>query len=122
MRISDWSSDVCSSDLLPGLPNEAPRAQFEKWRFSLSYFNGFSLGKQRFTISSTLTAPVTVDTLYATEHFAVGGVYSVRGLRETSITNDKGFAVRNERAMPLVLPPLFEIGSAACRETGCKSL
>src|SRR3546814_9994012 len=24
MRISDWSSDVCSSDLLPGLPPEGP--------------------------------------------------------------------------------------------------
>src|SRR3546814_15510791 len=107
MRISDWSSDVCSSDLLPGLPNEAPRAQFEKWRFSLSYFNGFSLGKQRFTISSTLTAQVTGDTLYATEQFAVGGVYSVRGFREPSITNEEGFAVRTEPALPVVLPPLF---------------
>src|SRR3546814_13378211 len=30
MRISDWSSDVCSSDLLP-VWNDAPRD--EKWRF-----------------------------------------------------------------------------------------
>ncbi len=92
---------------LPNLPDAAPRAQFEKWRFSLSYFDGFNLGTQPFTISSTLTVQVTGDTLYGSEQFAVGGVYSVRGFRETSLSNDEGYAVRNELAMPLALPPLF---------------
>lgn len=90
-----------------GLPKEAPRAQFDKWRFLLSYFNGFTLGKQRVTVSSTFTAQVTGDTLYGTEQFAVGGVYSVRGFRETSLTNDKGFAWRNEVGVPISLPTVF---------------
>src|SRR3546814_939984 len=36
MRISDWSSDVCSSDLLPGVDIRAqPYAPYQPWDYSI---------------------------------------------------------------------------------------
>src|SRR3546814_12636491 len=44
MRISDWSSDVCSSDLMPGYGfAKAPKEVIRKWRFLV---NDYLRGRQ----------------------------------------------------------------------------
>src|SRR3546814_1498882 len=56
MRISDWSSDVCSSDLW--LKAAAPSARRQIWAFSRaasSAASGNSLKRSRFLISDRLS-------------------------------------------------------------------
>jgi len=89
------------------LPEAAPVARFTKIRASLSYFNGFAIGRQRVELSSALAAQYAFDTLYGSEQFAVGGVYSVRGFRETTLANDNGWYMRNEIGAPLALGGLW---------------
>lgn len=99
---------------MPNLPDGAPRAQFDKFRISAAYFNSVNLGRQRVDLSSVFAAQLTGDTLYGSEQFAVGGVYSVRGFRETTLANDKGFYLRNEVSAPM------QVGSAFNRPVTLK--
>jgi hemolysin activation/secretion protein len=93
---------------LPDLPGDAPRAQFDKFRVSAAYFNSLGLGRQRIDLSSVFAAQFTGDTLFGSEQFAVGGVYSVRGFRETTLANDKGFYLRNEISAPMQVGSAFQ--------------
>jgi hemolysin activation/secretion protein len=88
---------------LPLLPDDAPRAQFDKFRLSAAYFNSLALGRRRLDVSSVFSAQLTGATLYGSEQFSVGGVYSVRGFRETTLANDRGFSLRNEASLPMPL-------------------
>ena len=85
------------------LPNQAPRAQFEKWNASAYWSKGFQVGRQEFIYSSTFNAQVGVDVLYGQEQFQIGSIYSVRGYRNTSIIGDTGYFWRNDIGMPLRL-------------------
>jgi hemolysin activation/secretion protein len=44
-----------------------------------------------------------INALYGSEQFFVGGLYSVRGFRNTSIAGDSGYYWRNELSMPIRL-------------------
>ncbi len=78
------------------LPDEAPRAQFEKYTLGLGYNRPFVLENQRWSWSSQLTAQYAKDPLYGSEQIFVGGLYSVRGHDENSLSGDHGYFVRNE--------------------------
>lgn len=66
-------------------------------------------------LSSVFAARFTGDTLYGSEQFAVGGVHSVRGFRETT-ANDKGFYLHNEVTTPV------QLGSALRRADHAQAL
>jgi hemolysin activation/secretion protein len=84
----------------PGLSRDTPRAQFAKFRLTASYFNAHTFGKQRVEFTSSLAAQYAADTLFGTEQFSIGGVYSVRGFRESIVANDSGFYFRNDLGIP----------------------
>src|SRR3546814_9447747 len=46
MRISDWSSDVCSSDLSLGVRDEAPRRAGRPWQRAVPRASFFPAGRQ----------------------------------------------------------------------------
>src|SRR3546814_18979992 len=46
MRISDWSSDVCSSDLTPGIVVNRPTQNFNNFTARVINTNGYSAGLQ----------------------------------------------------------------------------
>ncbi|QJX03101.1 ShlB/FhaC/HecB family hemolysin secretion/activation protein [Alcanivorax sp. IO_7] len=66
------------------LPDTAPRAQFSKWRAGLSWQRGLRLGGKLFSFRSTLEGQYAEDVLYGAHQFSVGGLYSVRGFRNSS--------------------------------------
>src|SRR3546814_1296497 len=57
MRISDWSSDVCSSDLLELTPGFIERNPYDNgWEIIIGIHNGFPFGPEnRFRFGRTIT-------------------------------------------------------------------
>ena len=87
----------------PDLPVNLPHAQYAKWTASVSWVKPFQLNAQPFSFSSTVNAQQGINALYGSEQFFVGGLYSVRGFRNTSIAGDSGYYWRNELSMPIRL-------------------
>lgn len=92
-----------------GLPDYAPRAQFEKRTYGGSYFRPFTLFDTALTFFSQLTGQDSRHTLYGSEQISIGGIYSVRGFSRNSLSGDKGYYLRNEVSMR----PTFNVGSEA---------
>src|SRR3546814_13521792 len=106
MRISDWSSDVCSSDLArSGIPAFAGRATKEGWglSFGRTALARFAKGRREMTleIRSELTCSMGVTDM------AASIAWSERVM---------GCALRY-RAAEI---GLCGIGSASCRARGCQ--
>jgi hemolysin activation/secretion protein len=91
----------------PDLPFWAPRAQFNKFTLTANLRRSFSLLDRNFSFSSTLTAQNSLDTLYGSEQISIGGIYSVRGFTNSSISGDNGYYLRNE----LSYNPVLQIGN-----------
>src|SRR3546814_3315008 len=98
MRISDWSSDVCSSDLLGGLD------------IQLVYFRG--LGECR--ASSWVSDGRTLQKLMR-QVDCVGGHTQIERVLNHTLAE-----TRDCRVNALVY--VGEIGRASCRERGCQSV
>ncbi len=84
---------------LSGLPGSAPRAQFDKLTASASYFLPFRFHDQDMSFNTSATAQYGLDTLYGSEQFSVGGIYTVRGFYEESLANDHGILIRNDLSL-----------------------
>lgn len=97
----------------PGLPPEAPRAQFFKRTYGASLMLPFKLGERGFSYQGTLSGQHARDVLYGTEQILIGGPFSVRGFRLASISGDSGFYFRNEVSTSIPLAEL--LGEAAGR-------
>lgn len=93
----------------PDLPDYAPRAQFRKFVYGVSYFRPFKVLGTDVTFSSQLSGQHTRHTLYGSEQFSIGGIYSVRGFSKNTLSADSGYYLRNE----LSVRPVFNAGSQA---------
>jgi hypothetical protein len=71
------------------LPALAPRAQFEKLKFGVSYSLPFQLSGKDFAFSTQVTAQHGIDTLYGSEQILIGGIYSVRDLGAARDAHDR---------------------------------
>lgn len=89
-----------------GLPGNAPKAQFRKLRYGASYLLPFAVGSTELSFSSSLSGQRGIDVLYGSEQMLVGGMYSVRGYVNTTLSGDTGFFVRNDLSarLPFALP------------------
>src|SRR3546814_18947675 len=104
MRISDWSSDVCSSDLCPGSARLAANSQSIKPN----------------------------PPCHAGARSESDGFEDVRAASDASVDDQFGSAVQLLRNLldhvetahsGIQLPPaMVEIGRASCRERGCQSV
>ncbi|WP_172380754.1 ShlB/FhaC/HecB family hemolysin secretion/activation protein [Vibrio sp. Vb339] len=70
-----------------------PTAQFVKTSFTGSYTYALT---PSLSLASTLFAQWSNDTLYGSERLSIGGEYSVRGFKGTSISGDEGYYWRND--------------------------
>lgn len=86
-----------------GLPDIAPRAQFSKQTFGVNLSMPLKLGSVDLAFQSTFSGQHSRDVLYGTEQILIGGPFSVRGFRQTSISGDSGYYWRNEIGVPLAL-------------------
>lgn len=78
------------------LPAWAPKAQFKKIKVGFNYMRPFRLLGESVSFSSNFKAQKSYNTLYGSEQITIGGLYSVRGFVNNSISGDDGYYWRNE--------------------------
>src|SRR3546814_12583514 len=111
MRISDWSSDVCSSDLFPFLVQTANAASRTLWDMYPKYF------AQEFPDSVKVLALHAHNAgLIHTREKQVKTMDDLKGLRIRSPSPQINAMLQQLGAIPVGLPP--EIGRSSCRERG----
>ncbi|MGI4936201.1 MAG: ShlB/FhaC/HecB family hemolysin secretion/activation protein, partial [Janthinobacterium lividum] len=88
----------------PALPADQPHAQFQKVTARLYARVPFSIAGQAFSYDSELNMQQAWNPLYGSEQILIGGIYSVRGFFNNSLSGDKGYYWRNEVALPKAFP------------------
>jgi hemolysin activation/secretion protein len=73
--------------------NSDPRLQYDMLKFYM-YFNARI--RRRIYYSLMVDSQYSFNSLYGNEQFSAGGQYSVRGFRNSTISGDSGFYVRND--------------------------
>jgi hemolysin activation/secretion protein len=114
------------------LPADAPRAQFGKLRYQFGYFHPFRVAGTDAEFSNRTEGQWAQHTLYGSEQFLIGGIYSVRGFSATSLSGDQGWFSRNElalrpvlslagQALPLRMYVGLDIGAVSSRDASVPS-
>ncbi|MFC4237712.1 ShlB/FhaC/HecB family hemolysin secretion/activation protein [Thalassospira xianhensis] len=83
-------------DTVESSDRNPPKAQFRKYSGNVGYYRPFNIEDYELAFSSQASAQWTPDTLYSSERMSLGGLYTVRGFRNESISGDNGLYVRNE--------------------------
>lgn len=78
-----------------------PRAQFNKWSFSASYSRALPVAEQTLNGYLALSGQWTPHTLFSSERISIGGLSSVRGFKEDSLSGDVGGYARTELSWTL---------------------
>ncbi|SIT12664.1 ShlB/FhaC/HecB family hemolysin secretion/activation protein [Neptunomonas antarctica] len=78
------------------LPDWAPRAQFKKIKAGFNYNRPFRLFDEKISFTSQLSAQKAHSAVYGSEQISIGGLYSVRGFVNNSLSGDDGYYWRNE--------------------------
>ncbi len=77
------------------------RAQFKKWSFNASYSRPLPIAEQALNSSLALIGQWTPHTLFSSERISIGGLSSVRGFKEDSLSGDVGGYGRTELSWTL---------------------
>jgi hemolysin activation/secretion protein len=89
--------------------DDSPLAQFDKYTLDVSCYKPLQVFKQNFTYKFNFTGQFSPDVLFGSEKISVGGLGSVRGFKEDSISGDYGYYARNE--LSYSIPELKFLGS-----------
>jgi hemolysin activation/secretion protein len=73
-----------------------PDARYRKYTLTLSAMQPFQLWGESFTADTLLNGQKTRDVLYSPQRISVGGLASVRGFKEQSLSGDTGGYWRNQ--------------------------
>lgn len=73
-----------------------PVARYNKYTLTLSYLQPFQLWGEQFSFDSLATGQRSEDALYSGQRISVGGLASVRGFKEQTLTGDSGGYWRNQ--------------------------
>src|SRR3546814_15348221 len=106
MRISDWSSDVCSSDLIMSVLHKAlhqRRRTPSIWQF------GFHC--------ALLAACLLISVPVASAQSRVGLEVAFRDIRSLNLTEKRALAVTLQKRLQPIVDN--KIGRASCRERVC---
>jgi hemolysin activation/secretion protein len=100
-----------------GLPDIAPRAQFGKFKLGFGYLLPFSIANTDMQFSTQFNGQRAQHVLYGSEQVLIGGIYSIRGFRNNTLSGDHGWTSRNEVSMQpalalgtVTLPVRFYLG------------
>ncbi len=98
-----WTLDAGVSQGLPilgtaGNPEAPglPEIEFTRFHGGVTYSTGTRIGPIVAGIITSASAQYSEDFLPSTEQFSLGGVYTVRGFQDQSISGDQGVLIRNE--------------------------
>lgn len=91
------------------LPSVAPKAQFDKWKFGVSYMFPFKAAGLDWSLNSSLVGQKAGDVLYGSEQIFIGGIYTVRGFVKNTLAGDTGYYWRNDLSfrLPFNIPGEF---------------
>jgi hemolysin activation/secretion protein len=85
------------------LPGTSPRYRYALETLDVSLNMPFMLGERQLSYSATFRAQNTNTALYASEWFAIGNRWTVRGFDgEYALGAEKGFFLRNEIGIPIL--------------------
>lgn len=108
-----------------GNPHGAlPVARYNLYSATLSYLQPFRLWDESFSVQSLATGQQSEDVLFSPLRFSVGGLSSVRGFKEQSITGDSGGYWRNQLSWQrpvtwaVLQPWVNEYGAALAYDVG----
>lgn len=73
-----------------------PDARYHKYSLTLSALQPFQFRGESFSFDSLLNAQKSEDVLYSPQRISIGGLASVRGFKEQSLTGDTGGYWRNQ--------------------------
>lgn len=73
-----------------------PDARYHKYTLTLSALQPFQLWGESFRFDSLLNAQKSEDVLYSPQRISIGGLASVRGFKEQSLSGDSGGYWRNQ--------------------------
>jgi hemolysin activation/secretion protein len=77
------------------LPAAAPHGRYDKYTLTASYLQAFRVGEEQFVFDAMATAQKSEDVLYSPQRISLGGVNSIRGFKEQSLSGDSGYYWRN---------------------------
>ncbi|MGW7773210.1 ShlB/FhaC/HecB family hemolysin secretion/activation protein [Pseudomonas machongensis] len=93
-----------------------PVARYRKYSATLSYVQGFQVLGENLSFSSLATGQRSEDVLFSPQRISLGGLSSVRGLKDQSLSGDSGGYWRNDLRWtrpvnwPLLQPLVAEYG------------
>lgn len=73
-----------------------PVARHHKYTFTASYLQPFRLFDESLSFDSLFSAQRSEDVLFNPQRLSLGGLYSVRGFKEQSVSGDSGYYLRNQ--------------------------
>lgn len=85
----------------------SPRSQFHKTTASVQWHKPFLIGEQELSFDTALSGQTSPHTLYGSERFTLGSLYTVRGFEGSPLSGDQGFTLRNELALKLPMPSIM---------------
>ena len=96
------------------LPSDEAHAQFNIFRFYGNFSQKSEIGQTPISYNLTFDSQISRQELYGIDQFSVGGVYSVRGFANGSISDDSGYNIKNEISVNLgrgfALTPFYDYG------------
>lgn len=121
-----WQQGIGALDAQgEGNPRGAePVSRYNKYTLTLSYLQPFELWGERFSFDSLATGQKSEDVLYSPQRISVGGLSSVRGFKDQSISGDTGGYWRNQLRWrrPVTWAPLqpwvYEYGAGFSYDIG----
>lgn len=91
----------------PNLPKSSAHAEFDAFRFYVNYAQKSKIYEVPVSYNISFDSQIAKQRLYGIDQFSVGGIYSVRGFKNGSISGDSGYNLRNEVSLnlgQLILP------------------
>jgi len=73
-----------------------PVARYKKYSITASFLKPFKLYEERFSFDSLLYYQKSEDVLFSPQRISLGGISSVRGFKEQSLSGDSGGYWRNQ--------------------------
>lgn len=91
-----WQQGIGALDAQRDSPHDGPQSRYNKYSLTLSYLQPFRLWGESFSFDSLATGQRSEDELYSPQRISLGGVSSVRGLQDQTLTGDSGGYWRNQ--------------------------
>ena len=85
----------------PNIPSNVAHAEFDIFKFYGNYTKKTQIFATPISYNGSFDSQISKQTLYGSDGFSIGGLYSIRGFKEGSISEDSGYTFRNELAVNL---------------------